>query len=369
LLLVYNSSRPLQKLRDDFFLLIGQPCPRLPKTRPFWAKILHLLTLLTLPALFVSGCANIGGSVKTIAPIPPVAPLAPPPSLPPPPAPPTPAPVSPPSITTNPVSESVTVGNSGIFVVAAASTEPLTYQWQKNGVVIPDATLPTYVTPPTRLSDDGSIFVAVVSNSAGSLMSSPAMLSVVAGTPRLTTDASTLSFGNVVVGSSSTMSVTFTNSGNAVATIASVGIAPQAFSSPSALKGSTISPGQSAILTVVFTPPNAAAFSGAITIVSDAANSPITIPISGAGVPTPAHSVTLSWNPSNSPGIVGYLVERGDQSGGPYIQLTPTPITALTFTDTAVRASQTYFYIIIAVDATGLTSAPSNEASLTIPTP
>jgi len=256
-----------------------------------------------------------------------------------------------------------------VFVIAAAGTAPLTYQWQKNGVSIPGATLPTYVTPPTRLSDDGSIFIAMVSNSAGSLMSSPAMLTVVAGTARLTANASTLSFGNVVVGSSTPMVVSLTNSGTSVATISSASIPPQGFNSPSALNGSTVAPGQTATLTVVFTPPTAAVFSGTITIVSDAANSPISIPVSGTGVAPTSHSVDLAWNPSPSPDVVGYIVERADQSGGPYTQLTAAPISVPTFIDTTVRAGQTYFYIVIAVDSTGQMSAPSGEASVTIPTP
>jgi hypothetical protein len=308
---------------------------------------LQLLTLLVLPAVFLSGCTGVVGNA--------------PPSL--------PAQTSAPSITSNPPSETVTVGNTAIFVVAAAGATPLAYQWQKNGVVIPDAILPTYVTPPTRLSDDGSIFTAVVSNSVGSLMSSPAMLTVVAGTARLTANASTLSFGDVVIGSSSTMVVSLTNSGTGTATISSASIPPSAFNSPSTLNGSTVAPGQTTTLSIVFTPPNAAAFSGTITIASDAANSPISISVSGNGVASPAHSVVLAWNPSSSPDVVGYIVERGDQSGGPYTSLTSAPISVPTYTDLAVNAGQTYFYIVIAVDSAGQMSAPSGEAAVTIPNP
>jgi fibronectin type 3 domain-containing protein len=45
-----------------------------------------------------------------------------------------------------------------------------------------------------------------------------------------------------------------------------------------------------------------------------------------------------------------------------------TPIAATTFTDSTVLAGQTYFYIVVAVDATGQISPPSNEALVTIPT-
>jgi Abnormal spindle-like microcephaly-assoc'd, ASPM-SPD-2-Hydin len=261
------------------------------------------------------------------------------------------------------------VGNSGSFAVAATGTAPLSYQWQKNGVAIPGATLATYVTPPTRSTDDGSIFVALVSNPVGSIMSSPAMLNVVAGTSRLNADAATLSFGNVIVGSNSTMSVTLANSGNASANISGVSVSPQAFTALSSLAGATVAPGQSVSFGIQFTPPSQAAFSGTITVASDATNSPISIPVSGTGVAPPAHSVGLSWTPSSTPNIAGYLIERGDQSGGPYTSLTPNPIPATTYTDTTVVGGHTYFYVIIAVDSTGLQSPPSNEAAVTIPSP
>jgi hypothetical protein len=263
------------------------------------------------------------------------------------------------------------VGNTGIFFVTATGSAPLFYQWQKNGVVIPGANVVPYVTPPTHLTDDGSIFTVVVSNSAGSLMSTPAMLSVVqsTGTPQLTADSSNLSFGNIVIGSSSTAIITLTNSGSAPTTISGVSISAQNFSASSALAGSIVAPGQAVALGIVFTPATATAFSGTITIASNAPNSPISIPVSGAGVATPAHSATLSWNASTTSDVVGYLVERGDQSGGPYTPLTAAPITATTFTDSTVVAGHTYFYVVVAVDVSGQTSAPSNEASVTVPTP
>jgi fibronectin type 3 domain-containing protein len=41
----------------------------------------------------------------------------------------------------------------------------------------------------------------------------------------------------------------------------------------------------------------------------------------------------------------------------------------LTFTDTAVAAGKTYFYVVTAVDAAGNESVLSNEATGRIPTP
>ena len=89
------------------------------------------------------------------------------------------APAVAPSITTQPLSQSVTAGQSATFSVAGTGTAPVTYQWQENGAAISGATSSTYQTPVTTLSDDASQFTVVVSNSAGSVTSNPAKLSVV----------------------------------------------------------------------------------------------------------------------------------------------------------------------------------------------
>jgi beta-galactosidase len=54
----------------------------------------------------------------------------------------------------------------------------LRYQWSKNGVIIPGATKPKYTTPPTALTDNGSLFSVMVSNGVGSVTSNNALLTV-----------------------------------------------------------------------------------------------------------------------------------------------------------------------------------------------
>jgi hypothetical protein len=83
-----------------------------------------------------------------------------------------------PAITTQPVNATVTAGKTATFTVAASGTAPLTYQWQKNGTAISGATAASYTTPATTLADDTTMFAAVVTNSAGSVTSSGAKLSV-----------------------------------------------------------------------------------------------------------------------------------------------------------------------------------------------
>src|SRR5437667_12310739 len=49
-----------------------------------------------------------------------------------------------PSITTQPASQTVTVGQTASFSVAATGTAPLSYQWRKNGTAISGATSSSY---------------------------------------------------------------------------------------------------------------------------------------------------------------------------------------------------------------------------------
>jgi hypothetical protein len=87
-----------------------------------------------------------------------------------------------PSIATQPSDQKVVVGRPATFTVVASGGAPLTYQWQKGGTAISGATASSYTTPPTVQSDDGSTFLVVVSNAAGSMTSTGAKLSVVTGT-------------------------------------------------------------------------------------------------------------------------------------------------------------------------------------------
>ncbi len=88
-----------------------------------------------------------------------------------------------PSIAAQPTDQRVVVGAAATFSVSAKGTAPLTYQWQKGATSITGATASSYTTPPTTLTDDGSAFQVVVSNSAGSVTSGSAKLTVATGTP------------------------------------------------------------------------------------------------------------------------------------------------------------------------------------------
>ena len=85
--------------------------------------------------------------------------------------------VTAPAISTHPASITRAVGQTASFSVTASGTAPLTYQWQRNGVNIAGANSPSYSFV-AAAGDNGAMFRAVVSNSAGSATSNSATLTV-----------------------------------------------------------------------------------------------------------------------------------------------------------------------------------------------
>jgi hypothetical protein len=149
--------------------------------------------------------------------------------------------VVPPSITAQPVNQTVTAGQTANFTVVATGTAPLNYQWQRGGVAIPAANSSTYTTPATTTSDTGAQFTVVVSNSAGSVTSTPATLTV--NPPLPTVSSLTLNPASVVGGSqSSTATVTLSGpapAGGALVAVSSSNAAAKVPSSVTILAGAT----------------------------------------------------------------------------------------------------------------------------------
>jgi hypothetical protein len=210
--------------------------------------------------------------------------------------------------------------------------------------------------------------VSLVSNAPGSQTAIPLSGTGVTITRSLNASAASLAFGNVAIGSNSNQNITLTNNGNSTVTVGSVSVTGAGYSSSGVAAGQAIGAGQTATLSVLFTPAAAATVSGNVAITSDAINSPINVSLSGTGAQVVAHSVVLTWTASTS-AVVGYNVYRSTTSGGPYTLITGSPVGGITFTDTSVQAGVTYFYVVTAVDGNGVESVNSNEASATIPTP
>ena len=88
----------------------------------------------------------------------------------------------PPSITAQPTNVSVRVGNNATFTVSATGTPPPGYQWQFNGSDISGATASSYTRLNAQTNDAGNYSV-IVSNVAGPITSSNAVLTVTVPQP------------------------------------------------------------------------------------------------------------------------------------------------------------------------------------------
>jgi centrosomal CEP192-like protein/immunoglobulin I-set domain protein len=274
-----------------------------------------------------------------------------------------------PAITANPANLTVTAGQTATFSVAASGTAPMTYQWKMNGAAISGATSATYTTAATTTANSGETFSAAVTNSAGTATSSSATLTVNATpTMLLSANPSSLSFGNVAVGSSAVLPVTLTSSGTSTVTVTGVSISGAGFTPSGVSTGEFLAPGTST-MNITFAPADNVIATGTVTITSNATNSPTTISLSGTGTQVASYSVVLTWSPSTSSSVAGYNVYRGTSPGG---ELLTSPInTSLVdaegFTDTNVSNGTTYYYVVTAVGSDDVQSADSEEASAVIP--
>lgn len=108
-----------------------------------------------------------------------------------------------PSISVQPHSITVIADNSVSLAVTASGTAPLVYQWRKNGAPIVGATQSAYTLASTKLTDAASYSV-IITNVAGSVTSSTAILAVTMVKPVIVSQP----VGRTnVVGSSATFNV------------------------------------------------------------------------------------------------------------------------------------------------------------------
>ncbi len=191
--------------------------------------------------------------------------------------------------------------------------------------------------------------------------------SAVAGT--LSVSPTSLSFGSVTVGSSLSKTVTLTAGGAAV-TVSQANVSGAGLSVSGLTLPATIAAGQSVSMTVKYAPTAAGSVAGTLALVSNASNA-VSVSLSGTGTAvTPvAHSVTVKWTASVSSGVAGYNVYRGTQAGGPYTKLTATKVTGTSYTDSSVTSGTTYYYVVTAVNSSGMESANSSSATAVVPNP
>src|SRR2546425_733438 len=267
--------------------------------------------------------------------------------------------------------QTVTLINSGAASVTVSQARVSGTGFSNNGLTPPltlppgqSSTLTVRFTPQAAGRVTGSL--SLVSNDPHSPSTIALSGTGVTSTFLLTASPTSLSFGNVTVGSNSApQTVTLTNSGNSSVSISQINVSGSGFSASGLTAPLTLAAGQTASFSVVFASTTAGTAIGNVSLVSNATNSP-TIALSASGVQPIPLARTLSWNPSLS-AVVSYNVYRGTQSGGSYQKLNSLPAPTTTYTDNSVLAGPTYFYVVTAVDSRNVESVHSNEVSTTIP--
>ena len=270
--------------------------------------------------------------------------------------------------------QTIRLQNIGTSQVTISAITPSVSSIAISGVTLPiklasgtSATLTAAYKPTAAGSVTGKI--TVTSNAVGSPTIVDLSATAAAAAVQLTPSASSLSFGNVTVGSSGTSQLTVRSTGNTNATISKVTVSGTGFVLGGSAASVILDPSQTESYTVNFDPKAAGAISGTLTITSNAANSPLNIALSGTGVKTSAsnHTVALTWERSSTSSVTGYFVYRGTKPSGPFSQLNSSPESSPTYSDSTVSSGQVYYYYVTAVDSSNIQSADSNEVSVTIP--
>ena len=141
--------------------------------------------------------------------------------------------------------------------------------------------------------------LSLVSNAMNSPTSVGLAGSGVTGTGQLTPNPTQVNFGTVMVGTTSTQSVTVSNTGTGSATVSQDSISGTGFSVSGLPAPMSLAPGQSVSLSVKFAPTAAGTANGQITVSGTASNSPIGVPVSGSAQSAPSASGQIAVNPTS----------------------------------------------------------------------
>ena len=271
---------------------------------------------------------------------------------------------------TSNLSETLTNTGGSTVTISGASVSSASFS-------VSNLSLPVML-PPKQSVTFGVTFAPTAAGSASGTLAvvstadNPTLSIALSGTGtsqgQLSVSPASLGFGNVVVGANGSLNGTLSATGSSV-TISAAGINSSEFALSGISLPATLSVGQTASFTVTFTPATSGTASASLSFGSDAANSPTAEGLTGTGTATAQHSVALTWDASTSSGVVGYNVYRGGVSGGPYARINSALEPATAYTDLAVTAGQTYYYVTTAVDGSGNESGYSNQTTAVIPTP
>jgi hypothetical protein len=188
--------------------------------------------------------------------------------------------------------------------------------------------------PPASASFTGSVTFATTSNQVNAnvvLNLSGTGAAIAQGA--LSPSPSSFAFGDVQIGANNTQSETLTNTGGSSVTISQAAASGAGFSISGLSLPATLAVNQTVSFSVIFTPASAGAATGSLSITSNASNSPLSIPLSGAGVTSgslTANPTSLSFG-SVQVGSSKNLSETLTNTGGSTVTLSQANLSGAAF--------------------------------------
>ena len=183
--------------------------------------------------------------------------------------------------------KSVTITNSGNTSITISSASITGTGYTLSGLTTPltltagqTATINVTLAPQTAGTASGN--VAINSNASNATLNIPLSATVVAP-GSVTATPSSVSFGNVQVGSNQLLSETLKNPGGMSVTISSATVTGSAFTLSGLTLPMTLTAGQSFTFGITFTPTGTGSSSGSLLITSNAAIPNLTLTLGGTG--------------------------------------------------------------------------------------
>jgi hypothetical protein len=219
---------------------------------------------------------------------------------------------------------SVLSGSNNLFWGAGAIPAPFTSSLDADPLFIDVANTNFHVQPSSPAIDAGTTTSVGndydgVSRPQGKAYDIGAYESTGAaqGAGQLAENPSSLNFGTVNIGASSTQSLVVSNTGNVSVTISQMNVTGAGFSASGLNLPATLASGQSTTLTVTFSPQAAGAVTGSVAFVSNAANATSSVQLSGTGasvLPPGCSTSTASWQSSSFAAQSGTFTAQWDST-------------------------------------------------------
>jgi hypothetical protein len=181
------------------------------------------------------------------------------------------------------------------------------------------------------------------------------------GSGTLSVSPTSVSFGNVQLGTSTTQSSSMKATGGTV-TVNSVASSNSQFAVGGVTFPMTITSGLSIPYQVTYTPTKSGSATATLSFATSASTTATTEAASGTGTNP---YVTLSWSASSS-AVSGYNIYRGT-TPGTYSKLNPSLDATTTYTDSTVAPGTTYYYAATSVNSSGQESGYSSPIQVSVP--